>query len=112
MPEEVLQRMFNDKFLEVVREVDGWVMDHIDSDWSVYLNGLKGFGVRRGGWLLGLFRRDHVRIADPITMDQFADRSEYVFMPPHQLLKYMRSSGSLIFVPRELAEKMLVLGLP
>lgn len=104
--------MFNDKFLEVVREVDGWVMDHIDSDWSAYLNGLRDFGVRRGSWLLGLFRRGDVRIADPVSMDQFADRSEYVFMPPHQLPQHMKSSGRSIFVPRGLAEKILVLGLP
>lgn len=104
--------MFNDKFLEVVRDVDGWVMDHIDSDWSAYLNGLKGLGVRRGGWLRGLLRRDDVRIADPVSMDQFADRSEYVFMPPHQLLRRIRSHGRSIFLSRNLAEKILVLGLP
>lgn len=111
MSKEVLQRMFNDKFLEVVRDVDGWVMDHIDSDWSVYLNGLKHFGIKRGGWLRGLFRRDDIKIVDPIEMDQFADMSEYL-LPPHQLFKRMSGPHRLIFVPRELAEKMLVLGLP
>lgn len=112
MPENKLQQMFNDKFLEVVREVEGWVSDRIESDWSAYMKGLRSLGVQRGGWLRGLFRRDCIKIVDPITFEQFADRSEYVFMPPHQLLKHMSDFHRFVFVPKDLAEKILVLGLP
>lgn len=112
MPEEVLQRMFNERFLRVVREVDGWVMDHVESDWSSYMYGLRSFGVRRGGWFRSLFRRNQVRIVDPVTLDQFADRTEFVFVPPHELLKYIGRPQRWIFIPRGVADKMIALGLP
>lgn len=108
---DTLQHMFNQRFLDVARNRPSFLDSNgIARSWDEYMAKLEQFGVARGGWFKGLFRRGDVRLIDPVTLDQYADWSETTLVPPHVLLNIIGRVGRTIFVPREFAEKVLVLG--
>lgn len=105
-----LQHMFNQKFLEVARLNPSFMDGGISDAWNKYMECLGGFGVFRGGWLRGLFARGHVRIMDPLTLEQYADWTEFSLLPPHALLDIVGYSRKNVFVPKDFADKALALG--
>lgn len=107
-----LQDMFNQKFLDVVRGRGSPFFDSgcISKSWDDYMSRLELFGVVRGGWLRGLLKRSHIRLIDPVTLDQYADWSECCFLPTNIVLNIVGPSYRTIFVPRDFADKALVFG--